>query len=46
MMVKRKEHLFVLEDAMAKEEKMMSLNRGMDREEKLKALDAAITYIE
>ena len=31
---------------MAKEEKMMSLNRGMDREEKLKALDAAITNIE
>ena len=42
----RKEHLFVLEDAMAKEEKVMNVNRGMDREEKLKALDAAITHIE
>ena len=42
----RREHLFVLEDAMAKEEKVMNVNRGMDREEKLKALDAAITHIE
>ena len=42
----RREHLFVLEDAMAKEEKVMNVNRGMDREEKLKALDAAITQIE
>lgn len=42
----RREHLFVLEDAMAKEEKVMNINRGMDREEKLKALDAAITHIE
>lgn len=31
---------------MAKEEKVMNVNRGMDREEKLKALDAAITHIE
>ncbi len=31
---------------MAKEEKVMNFNRGMDREEKLKALDAAITHIE
>ena len=42
----RREHLFVLEDALAKEEKVMNVNRGMDREEKLKALDAAITHIE
>ncbi len=42
----RREHLFVLEDAMAKDEKVMNVNRGMDREEKLKALDAAITHIE
>ena len=42
----RREHLFVLEDAMAKEEKVMHVNRGMDREEKRKALDAAITHIE
>lgn len=46
MMVTEKEHLFALEDAMAKEEKVMNVNRGMDREEKLKALDAAITHIE
>ena len=26
----RREHLFVLEDAMAKEEKVMNVNRGMD----------------
>lgn len=31
---------------MAKEEKVMSANRGMNREEKMKALDAALTQIE
>lgn len=31
---------------MAKEEKVMNINRNMDREEKMKALDAALTQIE
>ncbi|EEG55689.1 RecA protein [[Clostridium] asparagiforme DSM 15981] len=38
--------MFALEDAMAKEEKVMVNNRNMNREDKLKALDAALTQIE
>ena len=39
MIVTVREHLFALEDAMAKEEKVMVNNRNMNREDKLKALD-------
>ena len=46
MIVTVREHLFALEDMMAREEKSNIINRDMNKEEKLKALDAALTQIE